>query len=125
PDDDAQDHAGDDPRPPAARSPGGPRIAAPDRITPALRRHPVHGGATACVAVLQSPVMVTDDRGGRGGAMFRLCVSPRHRRLWTVETVVVGPGFPNESPSQPGIPDDWAALVPDPSENIRVALFVV
>src|SRR5207248_3728800 len=82
--------------------------------------------ATAGAAVQQCPVMVTDGRGGRGGAMFPLDVSSRHGHLCVVQSfVVVGPGFPNESPSQPGIPDDWAALVPDPSENIRVALFVV
>jgi hypothetical protein len=42
-----------------------------------------------------------------------------------LRTVVAGPVYPYQSPTQADVPDDRAALVADPSENIGVTLFVV
>ena len=50
--------------------------------------------------------------------MVRLCHS-------ILRIVVAGPALPNEPPSQTDIPDDRSALVPDPPENVGVALLVV
>ena len=98
-------------------------VAAIGGFAAGLGRHPIQRRAGAGGSVRTGLLLVAGDWEGRRSARFDLGRRSHRCHDWTAATLV--PAVANQTPSHADIPDDWTALVTDPSENVRVALLVI